>query len=356
MKSSNFVYLVATVFALAITVVSADVPPLPGFKFDENLQQEENAVDQQIAQLQAEKVEMDEILLDQKKDEDLQAQIADLEAQAEAVEAEEAKDEEQLNEQEGETAVEEEPAEEDPAEEEPAEEGPAEEEPAEEVPAEEEPVEEGPAEEEPSQEEPQAEKPSPEGEQPANDEAGDPSLNSDAEGPIEEGGGKSAETHDTARNVFGKPLQKCSSEGMAITGFLDTGYCVDVEGYDHNHHIICVALHETEAPGYLYGSYDFCEVIGDTKPVNWCDSDLPCHHDENEMCPVEDWCVGENDLAKFINMATGCDKLGTINCEATNEDVITHLEGIVNREEDDNMKYEIALACIKEACGESIHR
>ena len=311
MKSFQAFYLLATVFASAIAVISADTPPLPGFKFDENLQQEENAVDQQIAQLQAEKVEMDEILVDEKKDEDLQAQIADLEAQAAAVEAEEAKDEEQLNEQEGKTAVE---------------------------------------------EEPQAQEPAPGGEHAANEEAGDPDVNSDAEGSVEEDGEKPVETHDTARNVYGKPLEKCSSEGMAITGFLDTGYCVDVEGYDDNHHVICVALHETEAPGYLYGSYDFCEVIGDTKPVNWCDSNLPCHHDENEMCPVEDWCVGENDIAKFIQLATGCDKLGTINCEATNEDVITHLERIVNREEDDNMEYEIALACIKESCGEGIHR
>ena len=322
MKSSSIISLFVAVSVSAITVVPGDAQPLPDLKAGEMEEQElaVDHIDQEIEKLETEKHEMIDILAEEQKEDDLAKQISDLQEQEQAVQEELEENREKLGEEQGEG--------EGAATDGNNEEG---------TPAD-------PVQDEPAQEE----------------QAVDTADTSEAEDPVEETDeddpNKPAETHPTAKNLFGEPLQKCSSDSMAITGFLDTGFCVDVEGYDHNHHLICVALHETGSPGYLYGEYDFCEVIGDTKPVNWCDADLPCHHDENQLCPVEDWCVGEIDLANFIDEAVGCDKLGTIHCEATNEDVITHLEGIVDREEDDHMKYEIALACIKERCGETIHR
>jgi len=164
------------------------------------------------------------------------------------------------------------------------------------------------------------------------------------------------EPHETAHNLMGGPLQKCSSDGMALTGYIDKGYCVFEEAQDHGHHTICIALHETVQPGRIYGEYDFCEVTDQTDPTNWCDSLLPCHQDQNELCPVEEWCVSQANFADFLEkVGGGCDMIGTMFCEATNQVVISHLEGIVNRDEDEHMKYELALACIKQRCGQDIH-
>lgn len=33
-----------------------------------------------------------------------------------------------------------------------------------------------------------------------------------------------------AKNVYGQPLQPCSSDGMALSGYTRSGYCVNKDG------------------------------------------------------------------------------------------------------------------------------
>jgi len=166
--------------------------------------------------------------------------------------------------------------------------------------------------------------------------------------------GEITETHNEAHNVLGGPLKACSDKGMALTGSIDPGFCV-FDGYQQQHHdTICIAIHESTLPGWMYGDYDFCEITKQIDP-NWCDEMHPCHDDIQQSCPVQNWCVSEVNFADFIESAGGCDKVGSLDCEATNEVVITHFEDIVHREEDKGMKFEIALACLKKRCGQSIH-
>ena len=81
-------------------------------------------------------------------------------------------------------------------------------------------------------------------------------------------------------NVLGNELQSCSSDGMALTGYTRTGYCVDQNDDSGSHHI-CIDL--SSASGG-----NFCDVTGQS---DWCSSELPCHEDQSEDCLVQSWCV-----------------------------------------------------------------
>lgn len=166
--------------------------------------------------------------------------------------------------------------------------------------------------------------------------------------------GLGAPRHDEEpKNVWGEPMEKCSGKGMAMTGAVDTGYCVHDAASD-NFDVVCIDIAKAKKPGLLYGGYDFCEVIGETDP-NWCDEYLPCQHDPHMECEVEHWCVDSESLADFIHIAGGCDKIGELICDATNELVLARYVFDVATGDDTDRRAEIALACIKQRCGQDVH-
>lgn len=161
--------------------------------------------------------------------------------------------------------------------------------------------------------------------------------------------------HFASKNVHGRPLQPCSQAGMAKTGYTRSGQCIDQEGDTGSHHI-CINIQSTSSSGQ-----DFCQV---TKQGDWCSDDMPCQDDDggdnnsssqqldnfnkedddNDNCPVENWCVCQWAFAGYIKDAGGCDAIQEIICEAVN---IKALEAYQADEE----KYGEALDCLKERCG-----
>ena len=71
------------------------------------------------------------------------------------------------------------------------------------------------------------------------------------------------------RNVYGSSLEPCSSDGMALTGYTRTGYCIDQNDDQGSHHI-CIDL--SSASGG-----NFCDVTGQD---DWCSSEMPRHDDQ----------------------------------------------------------------------------
>lgn len=148
-------------------------------------------------------------------------------------------------------------------------------------------------------------------------------------------------------NIYGEPLQLCSSEGMALTGFTRKGLCEDYEDpeideADYASHNVCIDI-----PSSRGGI--FCTVTGQP---NWCDEESPCQEDRTKDCPVENWCVCEWAFARYLNLAEGCDKIADIVCDSTNIKVIMHYQaGIEQHNDPHSIK---ALACIRERCGKSV--
>jgi uncharacterized protein (DUF2237 family) len=108
-------------------------------------------------------------------------------------------------------------------------------------------------------------------------------------------------------NVLGTPLKKCSSAGMALTGFTRQGECVDEHDDDGSHHI-CIDMASNTGG-------NFCTVTGQP---NWCASKMACDGDTSSSCAVKHWCVCQWAFAAYIERAGGCDKIQRIDCEATN--------------------------------------
>ena len=113
------------------------------------------------------------------------------------------------------------------------------------------------------------------------------------------------------KNVYDNNLESCSSDGMALTGYTRTGYCVDQNDDSGSHHI-CIALNSTTGG-------NFCTVTGQD---DWCSSSKECHEDENTNCPVEHWCVCQWAFASYIKNAGGCDKIQTVVCNAVNKQAL----------------------------------
>jgi uncharacterized protein (DUF2237 family) len=139
------------------------------------------------------------------------------------------------------------------------------------------------------------------------------------------------------KNVFGNTLQSCSSDGMALTGYTRSGYCVDRNDDAGSHHI-CIDLSSTSFDGN-----NFCQVTGQS---NWCDSSMPCHDDQSASCSVQNWCVCQWAFASYIDNAGGCDQIQEIVCDAINEQAILAYRKQVNN----NPKYYEALACLVNRC------
>jgi uncharacterized protein (DUF2237 family) len=133
-------------------------------------------------------------------------------------------------------------------------------------------------------------------------------------------------------NVYGDALEPCSSDGMALTGYTRTGYCVDQNDDQGSHHI-CIDV--SSANG---GS--FCDVTGQD---DWCSSEMPCDGDEDSYCEVQQWCVCQWAFSSYLNNAGGCDMIQDIVCESINIQAVWAYQG--------NSKYSDALDCLASRCG-----
>ena len=132
-----------------------------------------------------------------------------------------------------------------------------------------------------------------------------------------------------SRNVYGQPLQECSRPGMARSGFTRSGSCVDRHDDRGSHHV-CLNLQKST----------FCHNTSQT----WCDQDMPCHEDSTKRCLVEDWCVCEWAFADHLDRVGGCDKVGVVDCHATNELALQHYAA------SSDVKSRRALECLVEKC------
>merc|ERR1719491_2437663 len=75
-------------------------------------------------------------------------------------------------------------------------------------------------------------------------------------------------------NVYGKSLESCSENGMALTGFTRSGSCVELDEDVGSHHI-CLdmssldGMHPDDQTTDPTTSQDFCQVTGQP---DWCAS------------------------------------------------------------------------------------
>merc|ERR1711924_467424 len=108
------------------------------------------------------------------------------------------------------------------------------------------------------------------------------------------------------QNVFGKPLQACSSPGMAMTGFTRDGKCVET-GDDTGSHHICLDMSNLKE--------NFCVA---TDQPDWCSQPMQCI-DAPGNCPIKYWCVCQWAFVQYLaNTKTGCDEIKDIKCDAVN--------------------------------------
>jgi uncharacterized protein (DUF2237 family) len=146
------------------------------------------------------------------------------------------------------------------------------------------------------------------------------------------------------RNVYGETLASCSRSGVAITGYLRDGYCVDRDGDSGSHHI-CIDLSSVSSSSTSDGDgsgRNFCQVTGQS---DWCSStDMPCHDDSSsEVCAIENWCVCQWAFASYIEKAGGCDAIQDVHCDAIN---VRALDAYVENQ----ARYGEALACLVNRC------
>merc|ERR1711966_73015 len=113
-------------------------------------------------------------------------------------------------------------------------------------------------------------------------------------------------------NVLGGNLQKCSGDGMALTGFTRNGQCIDRNDDAGSHHV-CIDMSSNTGG-------NFCSVTGQP---DWCSSTMPCDGNSGKLCHVDHWCVCQWAFASYLQRAGGCDKIKNIVCEATNSVAVT---------------------------------
>merc|ERR1719148_16664 len=149
-------------------------------------------------------------------------------------------------------------------------------------------------------------------------------------------------------NVYGKPLESCSEDGMALTGFTRSGSCVELDEDVGSHHI-CIDMSSLDGmnpdktdPSQ---SQDFCQVTGQP---DWCASqDMACHEDSNKSdCPVVDWCVCQWAFSAYVNAAGGCDKIQQLKCESTNIEAVWAYNKVHSTRPD----IQTALECLVAKC------
>jgi len=150
-----------------------------------------------------------------------------------------------------------------------------------------------------------------------------------------------ASSSSSFQNVYGGTLQTCSTDGMALTGFTRTGYCVD-ENDDEGSHHICLDIASTNNDDET----NFCTVTGQS---DWCSyEEMPCHEDSTQSaCPVEQWCVCQWAFASYLESLGGCDQLPTtLVCEAINLQAV-----LAYQSQSSTSKYQNALDCLVDRCG-----
>ena len=149
------------------------------------------------------------------------------------------------------------------------------------------------------------------------------------------------------RNVYGESLQPCSSDGMALTGFTRSGYCIDRSDDSGSHHI-CIDL--SSLGGGNDQNENFCTVTGQS---DWCSSeDMPCHEDPSTYgCPVTNWCVCQWAFASYIQKSGGCENIQTVVCDSINQEAVFAYEEMAYSWRSDRNKYKNALNCLVEKCG-----
>ena len=143
------------------------------------------------------------------------------------------------------------------------------------------------------------------------------------------------------RNVYGNALESCSTDGMALTGYTRTGYCVDQNDDAGSHHI-CIDLSTLPQNN----NQNFCQVTGQS---NWCASDdMPCHENaSSSSCSIQHWCVCQWAFASYMEAAGGCNAIQDVVCAAVNEQALIAYQQQANL----NSKYQRALECLVERCG-----
>merc|ERR1711906_81555 len=123
-------------------------------------------------------------------------------------------------------------------------------------------------------------------------------------------------------NVYDEPIQTCSQDGTALTGWTRSGSCVD---------------HDDASGG------NFCTVTGQS---DWCSStDMPCHEDPNSgECAIEHWCVCQWAFESYLKAAGGCGSIQDIQCQAINKAALDSYR-------EDEERHAEALARLVERCG-----
>lgn len=147
------------------------------------------------------------------------------------------------------------------------------------------------------------------------------------------GGNFTAGVSGVKTNVLGKPLQACSKDGTAMTGFTRTGQCVDQGNDDEGSHHICIIMKS-----------DFCTVTGQP---DWCSEKMPCMGQSGD-CSIGNWCVCQWAFASYLAAAGGCDKatVGVV-CDSTNQVALKAYT------ESTDPTHKAALQCIESKCGVS---
>jgi len=146
-------------------------------------------------------------------------------------------------------------------------------------------------------------------------------------------------------NIEGKPLERCSGSGHALTGWLRNGHCTDRDDDAGSHHI-CIDMKST-----VDGSADknFCTQTGQS---NWCDDEMRCDPFPpvtQGNCPVKNWCVCQWAFRKYIAAAGGCDHIQHIVCDAINMAAITAYKGELAKDPGD-MLTKNAYDCLVARC------
>jgi uncharacterized protein (DUF2237 family) len=142
------------------------------------------------------------------------------------------------------------------------------------------------------------------------------------------------------RNVYGDELQSCSTDGMALTGYTRTGYCVDQNDDEGSHHI-CLDIASSNDDD----NNNFCTATGQS---DWCSSaEMPCHEDSSQSaCSIEQWCVCQWAFASYLQAVGGCNQVSTLVCEAINLEAV-----LAYQAQQGTAKYRDALDCLVEQCG-----
>lgn len=74
---------------------------------------------------------------------------------------------------------------------------------------------------------------------------------------------------------------------------------------------------------------------------------MPCHDNDGQDCPIQQWCVCQWAFAKYIQKAGGCDHIQKIECDAVNMEALTAYRKAAKS----GKQYMDALKCIESKCG-----